>query len=60
MSRLKDDAQTVDYEPHKSDVLSSRTNPATGNPNRAERPLTALQPTHREKSLYKQGIMNYN
>lgn len=60
VSKLKDDAQTVDYEPHKGDVLSSRTNPATGNPNRAKRPLTVLQSTRREKSLYKQSIMNCN
>lgn len=58
VSKLKDDVQTVDYEPHKRDVLSSRTNPATGNPNRAQRPLTVLQPAHREKSLYKQSSMN--
>lgn len=54
MSKLEDDAQTVDYEPHKSNVFSSHANPATGNPNRAKRPLTELQPTRRRKSLYKQ------
>lgn len=36
MSKLEDDDQTVDYEPHKSNVLSSHANPAIGNPNRAK------------------------